>query len=1219
MNLRATTSHTALLAALTCGLVPSLGAAQTLSLGGNASQTVTSGTTITSATTVTGTNNLLTIDAGGAVARQNSLFTFGAAGAQLSVTNNGTITGSSGNAAVFDLTAGSNAASGYTFSLTNTGTITNGSSGTSNARVINDNAGNANTAARSLSVVNAAGAVISSSEDVIRLNSAVVGGTVSITNAGTIRTTGTAADTGGAALTSNTGQAIDFNGLTAGSTAISIVNQATGTISAVNADAIRSGNMATRANASIDQAALATASETATRSLLEARFTFSGSVENGGTIRSDTTFSLPSQTGQPLPVMVPNTINSGNTINNDGISGPDGGSVRVVNTGSVSGFRHAIDGGASTTSTTRQTILDTAGLVFVTNSGSLVGRNGSGVGSDGHGIVINTGTIQGLANGYQTSNLGRGGDGDGVDIDLLAFVDNAGTIEGLAAYGNDSGGRPNGADGIAAGGGTIINRTGALIRGGTNGILIDDGGDGGAYAATFLRNQGTIRSDGVGGLPTPGSRVGHAIAFVGDFADRIINEATGVITGARVGISTGAGNDTVTNDGRIEATDPNGVAVDLGDGDDTLTNSGTIVGVVDGGGGVDTLTTSGNSVINGAIRNFETINGAAFSGTTLLNATLSALTVSANSTTTVAGNARVNNDVTVDDTGLLQISGGTLTANSVRVSNGGILRARGGIVGDVDIAAGGRLAPGNSPGLATVTGNATLAGTLEIEIDGAIPATAVNFGAGTHDQLAVTGTATLGGAIAPRLGNEITGAANGTFVPVLGQGFVAVNAGAVTGTFATVTASTNQPANTRFLVGYTATSATLYLVPASYANIAANGLEQTANRRAVGAAVDALVAQAPDTATRTGVNTLFGHGAARIGGALDDIAGQVHADSARGALASSRAFGGAISERLSLMRGPHGGAALRAQSGASMHLAFAGAGASGMILPVASDAIAQASGGAGDVATTSWSIWVRPVIGFATSSGAGVTDAKTRSAGGLIGADRDVGDRLRVGVAAGVARAKVDVGAGDTDIDTYQGMLYGAYMVGGAFADFTLGYAHNRYETARSVLGLSARGETSGQTLSAGVGAGYRFALDGLNLEPRAGVQWDRVRRDGFAEAGAGGFSQTVGGVTHEFARASVEARASTTLVGGTDWSVEPSATLGYSYDFGDMGLAQVNRMAGTSFRVDGTDPGRHGLIAGLGVAVQSKGGMVVQADWRGEFRERENAHALLLGVAYRF
>jgi hypothetical protein len=59
--------------------------------------------------------------------------------------------------------------------------------------------------------------------------------------------------------------------------------------------------------------------------------------------------------------------------------------------------------------------------------------------------------------------------------------------------------------------------------------------------------------------------------------------------------------------------------------------------------------------------------------------------------------------------------------------------------------------------------------------------------------------------------------------------------------------------------------------------------------------------------------------------------------------------------------------------------------------------------------------------------------------------------------------------------------------------------------------------------------------------------------------------------------------------------------------------------MAGTSFRVDGTDPGRHGLIAGLGVAVQSKGGMVLQADWRGEFRERENAHALLLGVAYRF
>lgn len=1218
MNLCCTTSHTALLAALAYGIVPSLGIAQTLSLSGNATQTVSSGTTITTATTVTGVNNVLSIDAGGAVARQNSLFTFGGAGAQLSVTNNGAITGSSGNAAVFELTAGSSAASGYVFSLTNTGTITNANSGGSNARVINDNAGNTNVATRSLTVLNAAGASISSSEDAIRLNSAVVGGTVTITNAGTIRTTGTATDTGGAALTSNTGQAIDFNGLTAGSTAISIVNQATGVISAVNADAIRSGNMAVRAGGSIDQTALATASETAAKATLDARFAFSGAIENAGTIRSETTFSLPDLTGQTLPVMVPNTVNGGNTINNDAVSGPDGGSVRVVNAGSISGFRHAIDGGASTTTATRQALLDSAGLVSVTNSGSIVGRNGSGVGSDGHGIVINTGTIQGLANGYQTSNLGRGGDGDGVDIDLLAFVDNAGVIEGVAAFGNDSGGRPNGADGIAAGGGTIINRSGALIRGGTNGILIDDGGDGGAYAATFLRNQGTIRSDGIGGLPNPGSRVGHAVAFVGEFADRIINEASGVITGTRVGISTGAGNDIVINDGRIEATDPTGIAVDLGDGDDTLTNSGTIVGSVDGGAGTDILTTSGNSVINGVIRNFETINGAAFSGTTLLNATLSALSVSANSTTTVAGNARVTNDVTVDDTGLLQISGGTLTANAVRVSTGGTLRARGAIVGNVDVAAGGRLAPGNSPGLATVTGNATLAGTLEIEIDGATPATAIAFGAGTHDQLAVSGTATLGGTIAPRLGNEITGAANGTFVPALGQGFVAVSAGSLTGAFANVSASANQPANTRFLVGYTATTATLFLTPASYANIAANGLEQTSNRRAIGTAVDALVVQTPDPTTRAGLNALFGQSGARIGGALDDIAGQVNTDAPRGALAASRAFGGAIGERLSLLRGPHGGAALRAQSGASMHLAFAGTGASGLVLPVAGDAMAQSGPNAAVTAPT-WSIWARPVIGFGTSAGTGVSDAKMRVAGGLVGADREIGDGLRVGAAAGIARARVDVGAGDADIDSHQGLLYGLYVVGGAFADLTLGYAHNRYESARSVLGLSARGETTGQTLSAGLGVGYRFALDSLSVEPRAGVQWDRVRRDGFTETGAGGFSQAVGATTQEFARASIEARASTVLVSGADWSVEPAATLGYAHDFGDTSLGGVNRMAGSTLRVEGTDPGRHGLIAGLGVAVQAKGGLTLQADWRGEFRERESAHAILLGVGLRF
>ncbi|WP_204351102.1 hypothetical protein, partial [Serratia marcescens] len=79
--------------------------------------------------------------------------------------------------------------------------------------------------------------------------------------------------------------------------------------------------------------------------------------------------------------------------------------------GTISGARHGI------TADTDITVVNEAGA-------TIIGRNGSGVGSDGTATVTNYGTIIGAYAGpgnifTNTGAASVNGDGDGVDIDLI--------------------------------------------------------------------------------------------------------------------------------------------------------------------------------------------------------------------------------------------------------------------------------------------------------------------------------------------------------------------------------------------------------------------------------------------------------------------------------------------------------------------------------------------------------------------------------------------------------------------------------------------------------------------------------------------------------------------------------------------------------------------------------------------------------------------------------
>ncbi|QRK84325.1 autotransporter domain-containing protein [Pseudomonas granadensis] len=273
----------------------------------------------------------------------------------------------------------------------------------------------------------------------------------------------------------------------------------------------------------------------------------------GGLIRGEASDGM--KTGANASLTNYGEISTGDSHNADqkfdGVDIDTASGVSISNYGVISGGRHGITTDLGAT---------------LINYGQITGRNGSGFGSDGDGTVINHGTITGAYSGLQEN-----GDGDGVDIDNLAHIENYGTIQGVGAGGVDKAGFANGSEGIALGGGYILNASGALISGADSAILVDDGSGNSGLAATTLENFGRI--EGLNGF---------GVKFVGEFADSVINGGT--VSGS------------------------NGLALDLGGGDDRLTlrNGSRFIGIVDGGSGTDQVVMDdalGGDF--GASRNFE--------------------------------------------------------------------------------------------------------------------------------------------------------------------------------------------------------------------------------------------------------------------------------------------------------------------------------------------------------------------------------------------------------------------------------------------------------------------------------------------------------------------------------------------------------------------------------------------------------------------------------------
>ncbi|QHJ00225.1 PEP-CTERM sorting domain-containing protein [Xylophilus rhododendri] len=401
-------------------------------------------------------------------------------------------------------------------------------------------------------------------------------------------------------------QVVDFNAITSGA---NIVNNY-GSMRATEADAVRTG--------------------------------VNGVVNNFGTIESTTT------TGS----------------SSDGVDMQSNSGALINNSGSIVGGRHGITGGAANaTSVFSATVNNSFNSV-------IRGSNGSGINIDGFNAkemvyVTNAGTISG--NGIT-------GDGDGVDVDGLVTVVNTGTIQSLNAFSAAGSGLAF-SEGMSVGGGSITNSgviRGLVAAGNTNALGIgitltgndittgiNAGKRDGIYGNALVVNQsgGLIQGQNSSAIVAKGLASGYTVT--------INNAAGATIRGggsSDAAIQTGLDRTVISNSGLIDGSS-SGKAISMGSGGNSLTVSGgsaSILGNIDGGaGGRNTMTLdigSGNRfAYAGSIANFDTVTVA--SGTTTLSGQSSYTGTTVLSSGGVLQLASAN---TLSSASSLDLEGGTL-------------------------------------------------------------------------------------------------------------------------------------------------------------------------------------------------------------------------------------------------------------------------------------------------------------------------------------------------------------------------------------------------------------------------------------------------------------------------------------------------------------------------------------------------------------------------------
>ena len=297
------------------------------------------------------------------------------------------------------------------------------------------------------------------------------------------------------------------------------------------------------------------------------------------------------------------------------------------------------------------------------------------------------------------------------------------------------------------------------------------------------------------------------------------------------------------------------------------------------------------------------------------------------------------------------------------------------------------------------------------------------------------------------------------------------------------------------------------------------------------------------------------------------------------------------------------------------------------------DAASPTTGRSSDrAAPASWhgvSTWARALGGWGNFGSDGNAPTVSTSVGGLmIGADTAITDQWVVGAALGYASAWAQSPSSSVYGSNYQATAYTGWHAAPFFADAQAGYTHADYTTRRSLsfggLAQSAQGKPDGNNADVVLRAGLSLPVGPLLVEPSLGLDWYRLTRSGFNEAGAPTVGLSVASQEIDVVQPSIGARVASQFKASSNLLVIPEARVRYFHDVGDGTVPVTASLAsagapGGAFTTFAAYPGRDSVVVGGGVAAQTNSGMRLFVDYDAQLAGRMTAHAVTGGLRVTF
>ena len=272
-------------------------------------------------------------------------------------------------------------------------------------------------------------------------------------------------------------------------------------------------------------------------------------------------------------------------------------------------------------------------------------------------------------------------------------------------------------------------------------------------------------------------------------------------------------------------------------------------------------------------------------------------------------------------------------------------------------------------------------------------------------------------------------------------------------------------------------------------------------------------------------------------------------------------------------------------------------------------------------------VWGQGFGAYLHQSAKGFSDGYSAGlSGGSFGYDRFVNDHLLVGFGGGYGHTQIRAleSGSRTDADSYQGNLYGNLSRGACTLDAILSFAHNRYDSSRTVrfgtIDRRAKSAYSGEQYSGYLEGGYTLKGKGLVFTPLISLQYQRLHLNGYTETGADALNLTVEGQNYNLLQSGLGAKL-TYPIRTANGQLIPEVHAKWLYDFIGDPQDTTAQLAGggASFATKGFETAQSSYTAGAKLSWLAANSVSVSISYDFGMKQGFYSHSGLVHVHYTF